>query len=41
MNPQFSDRFNLDEGTLQRDTTPPVDSNPAWDMEDVMNNVKV
>ncbi|XP_014214960.1 mitogen-activated protein kinase kinase kinase kinase 3 isoform X2 [Copidosoma floridanum] len=35
------DRFNLDEGTLQRDSTSPsVDNNPAWDIIDIMNNVK-
>ncbi|XP_066597526.1 mitogen-activated protein kinase kinase kinase kinase 5 isoform X7 [Prorops nasuta] len=34
------DQINLDEGTLQRGT-PAVDSNPAWDIMDIMNNVKV
>ncbi|XP_043281191.1 mitogen-activated protein kinase kinase kinase kinase 5 isoform X3 [Venturia canescens] len=35
------DQINLDDGTLQRDSvTPPVDGNPAWDIMDIMNNVK-
>ncbi|XP_008209701.1 mitogen-activated protein kinase kinase kinase kinase 5 isoform X2 [Nasonia vitripennis] len=35
------DRLNLDDGTLQRDsTTPSVDNSPAWDFLDIMNNVK-
>ncbi|XP_048513550.1 mitogen-activated protein kinase kinase kinase kinase 3 isoform X14 [Athalia rosae] len=35
------DRINLDDGTLQRGSiAPPVDSNPAWDIIDIMNNVK-
>ncbi|CAG5100847.1 Similar to MAP4K3: Mitogen-activated protein kinase kinase kinase kinase 3 (Homo sapiens) [Cotesia congregata] len=35
------DRIILDSGTLQRDTTPPIDGgNPVWDIMDIMNNVK-
>ncbi|XP_076761692.1 MAP4K3-like protein hppy isoform X9 [Xylocopa sonorina] len=34
------DQINLD-GTLQRDAmSPSVDSNPSWDIMDIMNNVK-
>ncbi|XP_011333618.1 mitogen-activated protein kinase kinase kinase kinase 5 isoform X4 [Ooceraea biroi] len=33
------DQINIDGGTLQRDV-PSVDSNPAWDIMDIMNNVK-
>ncbi|KAH0956854.1 hypothetical protein HN011_012022 [Eciton burchellii] len=33
------DQINIDGGTLQRDS-PSVDSNPAWDIMDIMNNVK-
>jgi len=36
----LSDQINIDGGTLQRDS-PSVDSNPAWDIMDIMNNVKV
>ena len=37
-----ADQINIDGGTLQRDaTSPSVDSNPAWDIMDIMNNVKV
>lgn len=36
------DQINIDGGTLQRDSiSPSVDSNPAWDIMDIMNNVKV
>lgn len=36
------DQINIDGGTLQRDTvSPSVDSNPAWDIIDIINNVKV
>ncbi|KYN34624.1 Mitogen-activated protein kinase kinase kinase kinase 3 [Trachymyrmex septentrionalis] len=35
------DQINIDGGTLQRDAiSPSVDSNPAWDIMDIMNNVK-
>ncbi|XP_032666787.1 mitogen-activated protein kinase kinase kinase kinase 5 isoform X5 [Odontomachus brunneus] len=35
------DQINIDGGTLQRDSiSPSVDSNPAWDIMDIMNNVK-
>ncbi|XP_035741943.1 mitogen-activated protein kinase kinase kinase kinase 5-like isoform X3 [Vespa mandarinia] len=35
------DLINLDGSTLQRDSiTPSVDTNPAWDIMDIMNNVK-
>ncbi|XP_015518142.1 mitogen-activated protein kinase kinase kinase kinase 5 isoform X8 [Neodiprion pinetum] len=35
------DRINLGEDTLQRESVAPsVDSNPAWDIIDIMNNVK-
>uniref|UniRef100_A0ABD2VU58 Mitogen-activated protein kinase kinase kinase kinase n=1 Tax=Trichogramma kaykai TaxID=54128 RepID=A0ABD2VU58_9HYME len=36
------DQFNLSQdGTLQRDKkSPSVDNNPAWDIVDIMNNVK-
>ncbi|XP_024940380.1 mitogen-activated protein kinase kinase kinase kinase 5 isoform X17 [Cephus cinctus] len=35
------DQINLDGGTLQRDSiSPMVDSSPAWDIMDIMNNVK-
>ncbi|XP_033211274.1 mitogen-activated protein kinase kinase kinase kinase 5 isoform X3 [Belonocnema kinseyi] len=35
------DQINLDGGTLQRESTSPsVDSSPAWDIMDIMNNVK-
>ena len=38
----FIDQINLDSGTLQRDSiSPSVDSSPAWDIMDIMNNVKV
>ncbi|XP_011500571.1 PREDICTED: mitogen-activated protein kinase kinase kinase kinase 5 [Ceratosolen solmsi marchali] len=35
------DQFNLDGGTLHRDSTSSsIDNNPAWDIIDIMNNVK-
>ncbi|XP_011878052.1 PREDICTED: mitogen-activated protein kinase kinase kinase kinase 5 isoform X1 [Vollenhovia emeryi] len=35
------DQINIDGGTLHRDPmSPSVDSNPAWDIMDIMNNVK-
>ncbi|XP_011263795.1 mitogen-activated protein kinase kinase kinase kinase 5 isoform X2 [Camponotus floridanus] len=35
------DQINIDGGTLHRDSiSPSVDSNPAWDIMDIMNNVK-
>ncbi|XP_012529925.2 mitogen-activated protein kinase kinase kinase kinase 5 isoform X2 [Monomorium pharaonis] len=35
------DQINIDGGTLHRESiTPSVDSNPAWDIMDIMNNVK-
>lgn len=38
----FADQINIDGGTLQRESVPPsVDTNPAWDIMDIMNNVKV
>lgn len=41
-NYNFTDQINIDGGTLQRGIlSPPVDSNPAWDIMDIMNNVKV
>lgn len=37
-----ADQINIDGGTLQRESVPPsVDTNPAWDIMDIMNNVKV
>lgn len=37
-----ADQINIDGGTLHRDSvSPSVDSNPAWDIMDIMNNVKV
>ncbi|KAG5319198.1 M4K3 kinase, partial [Pseudoatta argentina] len=34
------DQINIDGGTLHRDAvSPSVDSNPAWDIKDIMNNV--
>lgn len=37
-----TDQINIDGGTLHRDSvSPSVDSNPAWDIMDIMNNVKV
>jgi len=37
-----ADQINIDGGTLHRDAiSPSVDSNPAWDIMDIMNNVKV
>jgi len=36
------DQINIDGGTLHKDSiSPSVDSNPAWDIMDIMNNVKV
>lgn len=38
----LADQINIDGGTLHRDSiSPSVDSNPAWDIMDIMNNVKV
>ncbi|XP_050452556.1 mitogen-activated protein kinase kinase kinase kinase 5 isoform X4 [Cataglyphis hispanica] len=35
------DQINIDGGILHRDSiSPSVDSNPAWDIMDIMNNVK-
>ncbi|XP_018369680.1 PREDICTED: mitogen-activated protein kinase kinase kinase kinase 5 isoform X1 [Trachymyrmex cornetzi] len=35
------DQINIDGGTLHRDAvSPSVDTNPAWDIMDIMNNVK-
>ncbi|XP_071650819.1 mitogen-activated protein kinase kinase kinase kinase 5 isoform X16 [Temnothorax longispinosus] len=35
------DQINIDGGTLHRDSiSPSVDANPAWDIMDIMNNVK-
>ncbi|XP_025072879.1 mitogen-activated protein kinase kinase kinase kinase 5-like [Pogonomyrmex barbatus] len=35
------DQINIDGGTLHRDSiSPSLDSNPAWDIMDIMNNVK-
>lgn len=38
---RFIDQINIDGGTLQRDPVSATDSNSAWDIMDIMNNVKV